>query len=103
MNELSWKESSVNAKSRKSLHDLRTMGGRVTDAEKPQRRYIRLAILELEKVRRGKERDQASHRIEDIDHRLAEIQGEQAGLLGQATPDPAARPAAPPAGFTIQY
>ena len=70
----------MNAKSHKRLHDIRTMSDRVSDAEKPQRKFIKLAILELEKVRRGKEKRCASEHIKNLDKRLAEIEIEQAKL-----------------------
>jgi hypothetical protein len=91
---------------RRALHDLRTMGARVSEAEKPPRRYIRLAILELEKVRRGKEKDRACRRIEDIDQRLREIAEEQASLaslVGEARPAPPVPPPVEQAGFTLNY
>jgi hypothetical protein len=91
---------------RKALHDLRTMGARVTEAEKPPRRYIRLAILELEKVRRGKEKDRACRRIQDIDQRLREIAEEQASLtdlVGEARPASAVPPPIQQDGFTLNY
>jgi cytochrome c-type biogenesis protein CcmH/NrfG len=42
---------------------------------------MKVACLEMEKVRRGKERDSASHRIANIDARLAEVEDEKASLL----------------------
>jgi len=79
----------MNKKLHRSVRDVRTMSDRVSEAEKPQRKFIRLAVLELEKVRRAKERDKASRRVGQIDKRLGEIDREQADLLG------AVRPAAP--------
>lgn len=71
----------MSVKSHKRLHDIRTMSDRVTDAEKPQRKFIKLAILELEKVRRSKEKRSASEHIKNLDKRLAEIEFEQAKLI----------------------
>ncbi|MGD0383732.1 MAG: hypothetical protein ABSA77_09435 [Thermoguttaceae bacterium] len=71
----------MSAKSRKRMHDIRTMSDRVSDAEKPQRKYIKLAILELEKVRRSKEKRSASEKIKNLDERLVEIEIEQARLI----------------------
>jgi hypothetical protein len=93
----------MKATPRKGLHDLHTMSRRVSDAEKPQRRYIRMAILELEKVRRGKEKNRACRRIEEIDGRLAQIAAEQAQLLTQLPPETTPRSAARQAGFTLNY
>ncbi len=63
------------------MHDICTMTDRDGDAEEPQRKFIKLALLELEKVRRGKEKRRARERTRDLEKRLAEIEGEQAGLL----------------------
>jgi len=71
----------MSVKSLKRLHDIRTMSDRVTDAEKPHRKFIKLAILELEKVRRSKEKRSASQHIKNLDKRLAEIEFEQAKLI----------------------
>ena len=71
----------MNAKSHKRLHDIRTMSDRVSDVEKPQRKFIKLAILELEKVRRSKQKRSASEHIKILDKRLAEIKIEQAKLI----------------------
>ncbi len=98
----------MTAKTHKSLHDLRTMSGRITDAEKPQRRYVRLAILELEKVRRNKEMARAIRQVKDLDRRLREITYEQGRLLTEASPVAAVLPEAPaptqpPSAVTITY
>ncbi len=50
-------------KSQKHLQNIKTLSDRVSDAEKPQRKFIKLAILELEKVRRSKEKIKASRAI----------------------------------------
>jgi hypothetical protein len=71
----------MSAKLHKRLHDIRTMTDRVTDAEKPQRKFIKLAILELEKVRRSKEKNKARSQMINLDKRLAEIETEQARLI----------------------
>jgi len=68
----------------KGLQDIRTMSERSSDADNPQRKYLTLAMLELEKVRRNKEKQNASQRVENIDRRVAEIEEEQAILLAAA-------------------
>jgi len=93
----------MNTKPRRSLLDVRTLSGRVSDAEKPQRRYLRLAVLELEKVRRVKEKERAAGRIGDIDQRLTDIQSEQALLLAEMSPGKAPPPAPTEAGFPAHY
>jgi hypothetical protein len=68
----------------RGLQDIRTMSDRVQDADNPQRKYLTLAMLELEKVRRSKEKANAGRRVENIDRRLAQIEEEQASLLAAA-------------------
>ncbi len=68
-------------KSQKNLQNIKTLSDRVSDAEKPQRKYIKLAILELEKVRRSKEINKAREQMINLDKRLAEIETEQARLM----------------------
>ena len=63
------------------MHDIQKMSDRVSDAEKPQRKFIKLAVLELEKVRRGREKRRASEYMKNLDKRLAEIETEQARLM----------------------
>jgi hypothetical protein len=91
----------VNTTPRRSLADVRTMSGRVSDAEKPQRRYLRLAVLELEKVRRLKERSRSAQRIGELDERLTDIARQQAGLLAETSPSAASPPS--DSGFAIRY
>jgi hypothetical protein len=68
----------------KGLQDIRTMSERTSDADNPQRKYLTLAMLELEKARRNKEKQSASQRVENIDRRVAEIEQQQVGLLAAA-------------------
>jgi hypothetical protein len=68
-------------KSQNTLQNIKTLSDRVSDAEKPQRKYIKLAILELEKVRRSKEKNKAREHMTNLDKRLAEIETEQARLI----------------------
>ncbi len=70
----------MNAKS-KHLHDIQTMSNRLSDTEKSQRKFIKLAILEMEKVRRSKEKRRACQRMKNLNKRLAEIKAEQAVLI----------------------
>ena len=65
----------------KGLQDIRSMSDLVTETSNPQRKFLKLAILAMEKARRGKERASAKHRIENIDGRLAEIEAETKDLL----------------------
>lgn len=69
---------------RRGVQDIRTMSERISDADNPQRKYLALAMLELERARRNKEKCAASQRVANIDQRLADIQAEQTELLSAA-------------------
>jgi hypothetical protein len=69
---------------RRGVQDIRTMSERINDADNPQRKYLTLAMLALEKARRSKEKQSANQRAANIDRRLAEISAEQADLLAAA-------------------
>jgi hypothetical protein len=69
---------------RRGIQDIRTMSERISDVDNPQRKYLALAMLELEKARRNKEKRSASQRTANIDQRLAEITSEQTELLAAA-------------------
>jgi len=60
------------------------MSERISDADNPQRKYLALAMLELERARRNKEKCSASQRVSSIDQRLADITAEQTELLAAA-------------------
>lgn len=69
---------------RKGLSNIRTMSDSITETSEPQRKFLKLAVLSMEKVRRGKERETAQTRIGDIDRRAAEIDAERRELLRSA-------------------
>ena len=69
---------------RRGIQDIRTMSERISDADNPQRKYLALAMLELERARRNKEKQSASQRVANIDQRLADITAEQTELLSAA-------------------
>ena len=71
----------------RGLQDIRTMSKRISDVDNPQRKYLALAMLELEKARRNKEKQSAGQRIANIDQRMVEIAAEQADLLATAEAD----------------
>jgi len=66
---------------RRGLRDIRTMSDLLTETSNPQRKFLKLAMLAMEKVRRSKERKSARQRIEDTDSRLAEVDAESEKLL----------------------
>ena len=65
----------------RGLQDIRTHSGRVDETHLASKAYLKVACLEMEKVRRGKERESAACRIENIDARFDEIAAEKAALL----------------------
>jgi hypothetical protein len=69
---------------RRGLQNICTMSDRIGNAGSPQRKYLTLAMLELERVRRSKEKQNACERLDISDRRLAEIEDEQTGLLAAA-------------------
>ena len=77
---------------RRGLNNIRTLSGRVDQLALPYRAYMKLSCLEMEKARRGRERDAANKRVRDIEVRFQEIAKEQQELL-QAVANP--RKAAP--------
>lgn len=65
----------------RGLQDIRTLSGKVDQAFIPYKAYMKVSCLEMEKLRRGKERESAMHRVENIDMRFREIDAEKAALL----------------------
>ena len=103
-------------KLRKGLQDIRTRSSLPGDAENPQRKFLRVASLELKKSLCSKVRDAARKRSEEMDNKIAELESEKAQLLassqvgGQGQTNPVA--AQPPAsdlgsqgrcGFALRY
>ena len=74
-------------KPRRGLSDIRTNSDLLTETSNPQRKYLKLAMLSMEEVRRGRERKSASERIQDIDGRLSEIRAEKGILLTRSVGD----------------
>ena len=71
----------LRSKPGRGLSDIRTMSDMLTETSNPQRKFLKLAMLSMEKVRRGNERESARCRIEDIDARTAEIEAESENLM----------------------
>ncbi len=66
---------------KKGLKDIRTLAGRVNQAySSPYKAYMQLCCLEMEKFRRGKEKESAMHRVKMIDDRFEEIEAEKAAI-----------------------
>lgn len=65
----------------RGLQDVPTLSGRVDQTALPYKAYMKVACLEMEKARRGKERESASFRVKNIDARFKEIEDEKAAIL----------------------
>ena len=57
----------------RTLPDIPTHAGMVDQTFIPHKAYMKLASLEMEKARRGKERESATHRIDIRDARVQEV------------------------------
>ena len=100
---------------RRGLSGIQTMSDLVTETSNPQRKYLKLAMLSMERVRRGKERTSAQERVRDIDRRTAEIDASRRELLRLAQeecdleePEHESRgtrrsPGRPPGGLKLKY
>ncbi|NMH66458.1 hypothetical protein [Shewanella salipaludis] len=60
----------------KGLVDIRTLSGRGVSGQKVYQIYLKLGTLEMEKLRRQKERDNVLERMNTINHRLQSIDAE---------------------------
>ena len=65
----------------RGLQNIRTLSGMVDQGGEPYRAFLRIGALEMEKARRGKEKDSAIRRVEAIDGRFREIEAEKSKLL----------------------
>jgi hypothetical protein len=69
---------------RKGLQDMPTRSSLTSDAENPQRRFLRVASLELRKALCIKMRDVARSRVVEMERKIAELEIEEARLLAAA-------------------
>jgi len=65
----------------RGLQDIRTLSGRIDQATLPYKDYMKISCLEMEKFRRGKERESAMVRVRNIDTRLREIEVEKYAIM----------------------
>ncbi len=72
---------------RRGLNDIRTVSSMISETSNPQRKYLKLAILSMERARRTKECESARQCIHKIDARVAEIDAERTELLKSAQQD----------------
>ena len=65
----------------RGLQNIRSHSGRVDQVSEPYRVFLKIGSLEMEKARRGKERESAMLRVKAIDDRFQDIDAEKAKLL----------------------
>jgi len=99
----------------RGLANIRTRSGTRDQVSEPYKAFLRIGSLEMEKARRGKEKESALNRVQNIDARFREIEAEKSELLeaigitatGDACGNPADGPKRAPAqnkgGFKISY
>lgn len=74
----------------RGLKDIRTLSGSGDGIALPHKVYLKISCLEMERSRRGKEREAARKRVEDVDRRMEAIDAEEKALL-QLLPQEAER------------
>ena len=100
----------------KGLRDIRTLSGRVDMVALPYKAYLRISCLEMERLRREREKASALGRMTMLDGRIQEIEAEKDVLLqglgersvsrpcGQrVTPPSSMRQCAIANGFKLKY
>ena len=65
----------------RTASNIRTGTDRASAVPNPGHKFLTLAMLELERLRRGKEKESADERSRNIAARLREIEQEEARLL----------------------
>jgi len=58
----------------KGVQDIKTLSGHVDEGTIPYKLYMKLSMLEMEKFRRGKEKQSALERVRKIDQRFQDIE-----------------------------
>ena len=101
---------SVPTKNIRGVQSIRTYSGKVDQIGHSYKAYMRISCLEMEKYRRGQERESAMHRVNNIDERFRQIEVEKAALmqtLGQTESGKAVKPNIGPnrgkGGFRVRY
>jgi hypothetical protein len=65
----------------RGLQNIRSHSGRGDQVSEPYKVFLRIGSLEMEKARRGKEKESAMLRVKVINERFQEIDSEKAELL----------------------
>jgi hypothetical protein len=71
----------VNKKTIRRVQDIATISSRGENGVIPYKAYMRLSILEMERHRRGRERDKALALLAEIDVRFKEIDTERTQIF----------------------
>jgi len=58
----------------KGVQDIKTLSGHVDEGTIPYKLYMKLSMFEMEKFRRGKEKQSALERVRKIDQRFQDIE-----------------------------
>ena len=58
----------------RGVQDIKTISGRADEGSIPYKAYMKLSILEMEKFRRGKEKQNALDKVRKIDQRFQDIE-----------------------------
>jgi hypothetical protein len=83
----------MKTKPRRGLQDMPTHSSLTSEAENPQRRFLRVATLELRKSLCKKMRDVARTRVAEMERKIAELELEESRLLaGAQVAHPAQQP-----------
>lgn len=78
----------------RTMQDVRTHSGRSSENFVPYKAYMRMSCLEMEKYRRGQEREKSLIRIKNIEQRFEEIETEKAVLMAKIQEQKESEPAA---------
>jgi hypothetical protein len=65
----------------RGLANIRTRSGTSDQVSEPYKAFLRIGSLEMEKARRGMEKESALKRVQNIDTRFLEIEVEKSELL----------------------
>jgi hypothetical protein len=65
----------------RGVQDIKTLSGRADEDAMPYKAYMKLSMLEMEKFRRGKEKQSALDRVERIDRRFRDIEAERQQII----------------------
>jgi len=69
----------------RGMRNLKTQSARVGGPREPYWAFMAISALEMEKARRGRERESALERVAIIEARFREIEADKASLMAEAT------------------